>query len=546
MRVTSVIFDSNDRPEDTDRSIALAINEAIRRPLSTHLNRQRRRARNVALVAGTLVVVGVLLLVGDIGGVVGLLLPLVGLIIGVVGYVWIQSNEADITITGVDKNYWTGYRIPTENGTVLYDATDGVANVELDLEMIADMEAVADTSVYLDELQHSVNDTETLPVVMDRDREFEERFLDNLWKVRAELSDANTRTVSAPFITADTAEWNAVDRLADHADASATKTSVDVAPEDAEADVTALTELEEMAAERDDADLKIISTAGQAVADTITDQQERSIAVLNDHISTVGDTLGLVSYNFYCPECLRDDVESQLTFDNSATERLHCDTCRSTLAPSDAVARHCIKDDLVNPVWDQLWAEKDDERRQIYENIEDQKTDLEEREFEQRREEIRASEDRIKELRNRIRDLRTEADAAEGKVREIGELMVKYDRLREQRKREFEAEIAQTFDDIEAEVDRLIDATRDVHNDRIETARKKAEKKAQVMREEKRKREAEKQAAQAEAFEDAAEAIMEQEAKLTKEQVKNQQQQTNALAKSIAASHQVNTNGRGK
>ncbi|MFB6077879.1 MAG: hypothetical protein ABEJ80_02730 [Halarchaeum sp.] len=511
MRVTNVVYETDD-PVDDRAEAALAVNEGVRGPLSEFLDTQHRRLRYAATAAVALVVVGVGALVTG-AGTIGIALIALGVLTGGGGYGYVQTRSPDITVESVERGLWSGHSLPVQNGTMVYDATASSEPTAFELERLAETDAIATAT---DDLA----DLEDFPVVMDRDEPIEGRITETLEAVRDEIQTAEQHTVEVPVVDASEPAADAIEAFADLADADPVDTDVAVDPAEARADVGELNQLEQMAtADGAEADLQDVSDTGRKLVRDLTGMQETAIDLLNDHIGTAADAFGLVSYNFYCPDCQTDDVESTVALTDPEAGRWHCDTCRTTHDTAAVIPRHRIKDDLVNPVWDQLWIEKDDQRRELYENIEDQKAELEEREFEQRREEIRTATDRIRDLRSRIRDLKTEAKAAEGKVSEIGDLMVKYERLHEERKRSFEREVESSFAEIDEETDRILEATRNEEQERIEQAEQAAQEKAQLMREEERRREVEKFVAEQEREDARVQARMQQAQELHGEEM---------------------------
>ncbi|MFC7177004.1 hypothetical protein [Halosegnis marinus] len=485
MRVTDVLYEADD-PVDEERARALAVNEVLREPVSAALDDQRstRRLGAAAAVAG--VVLGIGAIAANVGVAVGAVLIVLGLAAGGGAYLYAQRQTPDVTVKSVDRGYWTGYTIPDEAGVVVYDATDSVETTSFDLERLDDEDAVGAVREELDAMGD-------FPVVMPHDRNVEAEFTRTLDGIKSEIENANRTTVEAPVVPASGPEAAAVEAFASRADEGTTVAAdVEVDADDAEADVAELAELERMAATADGAaELEAVSERSRELVGELSGAHESAVDLLNNHIGTTADAFGLVSYNFYCPDCLTDEIDSLVELSDPEAGEWYCDTCRSHHETEAVVPRHRIKDDLVNPVWDQLWIEKDDERRRIYENIEDQKAELEEREFEQRSEEIRSSTDRIRDLRSRIRDLKTDAKASRGKVDEIGELMVKYDRIQEERKEAFRGEVEESFAEIDRKTDRILEETRNQEQERIDAAQKAAEEKAETMRAEKRRREAE-------------------------------------------------------
>jgi len=503
MRVRDVVYES-DGPADEDTARALAINEVLREPLSEFLDEQQTRLRYVLATGLVAVVLGIGVLAAGAGAAVGGGLVAVGLAVGGGGYAYLDSQSPDVTVRSVQKGYWTAHCLPVQDGTILYDATKSVGTTRFELEQLTDPEAIATANERL-------TDIEEFPVVMPRDGNVEETVTGTLDDVKAEIETAEQYTVQAPVVPAAGAEREAVESLAGLAEDDSVSADVDVSVDEARSDVRELDDLEQMAAaEGAESELESLSDTSRQLVDDLSGMQETAVDLLNDHIGTAADAFGLVSYNFYCPDCQTDDIDSVVELSDPQDGNWYCETCRTTHDTAAVVPRHRIKDDIVNPVWDQLWREKDDQRREIYENVEDQKADLQEREFEQRREEIRSTTDRIRELRSRIRDLKTEAKAAEGKVSEIGDLMVKYERLHDQRKQAFEEEVESSFAEIDAETDQILEQTRNEEQKRIEAAEQAAKEKAEMMREEERRREVEKFVAEQQLADERARAKLEQ------------------------------------
>ena len=504
VRVKDVLFEAGNPVEGT-HARALAINNAIRETVTDHLNRQQWILRGSVALLLIEFVLGITLFVTGGNPLLGAILLLTGAAIGGGGIYFAKSREPDVTVEAVEKGYWTGYCIPDREGVMLYDAVGTNSVTEFNLERLRNQDAVAGA-------RDTLSDIEEFPAVLPRNSNLEVEFNTALNDVRTEIDEAKEEIVHVPTIPAEGPEAEAITNLAEHADEDGVSVSVSVPPDEAEENVNSLVELEGMVdSENKDGDLTAIQEKSHSLGGDLSGMQERAIDLLNDHIGTAADAFGYVSYHFYCPDCQLDDIESRLTLSDPQADEWYCDTCRTEHETADVIPRHQIKDDVVNPVWDQLWIEKDDQRREIYENIEDQKTELQEREFEQRREEIRTATDRIRDLRSRIRDLNTQAKAAEGKVDEIGDLMVKYERLHEDRKEQFQNEVEASFQEIDKETERILEETRNEEQERIEEAEQAAKEKAELMREEERRREAEKFMAEQEMENARTKAQMEQQ-----------------------------------
>lgn len=513
MRVSSAVYEAGD-PIETDKERALIINEALHEPLSEHLETQKTRLRYAIVAGAVLAIVGIFALFGGIGAAVGGGLVVFGVAVAGGGYAYVTSRSPDVTVTGIEERYWTSRSLPVQDGVVLYDMEASLPATSFELERLSNAEAIADASERLDEMSE-------FPVVMPRENNLEAELTETLEAVKTEIDTAEQHTVEAPVVSADSREAEAVSTFAELADSDDhIDTEPSVSIEEARCDIEDLDDLEQMAAMADeDAELEDLSDTTRSLVNDLSGMQETAIDLLNEHVATAGDAFGLVSYNFYCPDCQLDGIDSPVSLSDPQDGEWYCETCRNHHDSEAVLPRHKIKDDIVNPMWDQLWVEKDDERRAVYENIEDQKNELREREFEQRRDEIRSATDRIRDLRSRIRDLKTEAKAAEGKVTEIGNLMVKYERLNETRKQEFESEVESAFVEIDEKTERILERTRNEEQKRIEEAEKDAEKKAELMREDERRREIEKFAARQQMENERTAAELRQRAELHDEEI---------------------------
>jgi rubredoxin len=483
MRLSSAVFE-DERAVGEQEARALAIHDAIEGDVSDHVDRQWERIKYLGAGALVVAVIGIgLLVAGSTLPGVGLLL--LGLLGGGGGVAYVRSREPDVTVTSVEKGYWTGYAVPDRDGTVVFDATESIQPREFTLELLEDPEHAADIERELESMRE-------FPVVMESEGNVEGSFVDLLDDVGAQLRDAESHEIRAPVLADGDPAMESLSRLAPMASEEPVDAGgVSLSMADANEQVETFSEFESMADEdHGESVLLSVSEQSRELATELSGLQETAVDLLNGHLDTAGDMFGRVSYNFYCPDCKGDDIDSQLELLDADGE-WYCDTCRSNFAPDEGIPRHRIRDEIVLDVWDQLWIEKDDQRREIYESIEDQKAELEEREFEQRREEIRTAEERIKDIRTRIRDLQTEAKAKQGTVEEIGKLMVKYERLNERKKESFREDVAEAFDEIDEQTEAVLEETEGIIQDRIAEAEEEAEERAETMREEERQRERE-------------------------------------------------------
>ena len=484
MRVSSVVFEDG-REVGEKRARALAIHDAVGEEISHHVDEQWSTIRLLAGGGAGVVLLGILLAVAGGTTSVGVGLLLLGAVGAGVGVQYVRSQEPDVTVTSVEKGYWTGYVVPDRDGAVIFDATESIESRQFKLDLLEDPSRARE----IDEELRSMRD---YPVVMDAEGNVERSFLDLMDDVETQLQGTRSHEIAAPVLTDGDPAVRSLSRLAPQANEEPIDAGgVSLSMSDANDQVDAFDEFESMAdEEQGESVLLDASEQSRHIANELSRLQETAFTLLNGHLQVAGDMFGLVSYNFYCPDCWEDDIQTQLDLLDGEGE-WYCETCRSNFEPSDGIPRHRIRDEVVLDVWDQLWIEKDDQRREVYESIEDQKAELEEREFEQRREEIRTAEDRIKDIRARIRDLQTEAKAKQGIVDEIGRLMVKYERLNEEKKNQFRRDVTEAFEQIDAETEEALEEIEGAVQDRIEEAEAEAEEKAEMLREEERQRQRE-------------------------------------------------------
>jgi hypothetical protein len=544
MRLPHTIFDGNE-PISEQESQTLAIKQAIDDEVNEHINSQWSKIKRLGAAGLLLVVVGVGIF--STGNNIGIGISVLGLLVGGGGIAYVRSQEPDISVTGIQKGYWTGYMIPDRDGTVVFDATDSIERKEFSVELLDDPDVVESVEENLAEMSE-------FPVVMTDQSDVETDFVQSVADVQNAINTAERHELTAPVLTEKESAVSTLDKLAPMAEEDPIDAGgVSVPLEKATDQVTTFSDFESMADEdHGESTLLNVSDHSRDLANELSGLQETATSLLNDHIKTAGDMFGMISYNFYCPDCMEDDIESQLAIVGGDGE-WHCDACRSNFALDGGIPRHRIRDEVVLDVWDQLWTEKDDQRREVYESIEDQKAELKEREFEQRREEIRNVENRIKDIRSRIRDLQTEAKAKEGIVEEIGDLMVKYERLSNQRKEKFRQDISDSFERIDQKTQETLEETEGIVENRIQEAENEAEQRAEMMREEERQRHKEQMAqqrqiakAQMEQQAEIAEGQVAKEAEIAGRQVAEQQEMTKGVMGAIATTHANKPDKRGK
>jgi hypothetical protein len=436
-----------------------------------------------------------------------------------------RYRDPPVQIKGLTKGYWTAHQVTNSSGTYLFDASGATAETEFEFRLLSDPDQAAEARDHLDSLQD-------MPVVQTEQTNPEADFKQRLNEVESLVETAETQHLRTPVIGNDRAVQS-IRSLSNEADRDVLNTEgAQLSMDDAQEQVSQLSEFEEMVDEdQGESALQDITRLSASISDDLTGLQETAVALLNDHVRTAADMFGMKTYNFYCTNCAEDDIDSLLTYEPQQ-QHWHCDTCRTDFEMGQGIPRHKIRDGLVLDIVDNLWVEKDDEKRRIYEEIEDQKAELEEREFEENQRTIRNATDRIKDLREEVQDLKTEAEAKEGAVDKVGSLMVQYDRLHEERVDEFRENVSEAFSEIDQETQELLEETRQVEQERIEEAQEEAEEKAELLREEERALEREKLAMQQQ--------MMAQQVQAQEEIAEKQAQaQHDIAAKQVQAQHDI-------
>lgn len=491
MRLSTGILDDG-APVDEDEELGLVVSSVVDDEVRSALRWKYRLVILGVVVAVLTTLLGLPFLVL---GIDVLTYPIFILGWGTAGVVLLAGKlkSPNATVTRAEKRLWTGYFLPQGDRGVVYDATATLPTSEFELEELENIDAIH-TAV------EDFEDGLDLPPIMDDDGNVEEQVARELRDVRQSLTDTASTHVEAPVLdgSREPAFANAVVEASTYASASDRRTdTVDVGLEEATREADAITELQTLAFETDPEDvLTDLKSNTEAAVDEIADRRRSSLASLNDHVDAVGEVLALPSYTFFCPVCLGDDIESRLDPEFDPDLRWECRTCSNEFRPEDEpVPKHQLKDELVEDVWDDLWTEVEDERRRIYENIEDQKSDLKEREFEQKQEVIRDSWGRIKDIQSKLRDLQTESRAKDKAVEKIGETMHKYDRINAQRRDQFERDVRRVVEEVQEETEETIQAMEQYEEKRIQESQEEAERRAELRQIEKEKRHREKIAA---------------------------------------------------
>ncbi|OKY77365.1 MAG: putative ATPase [Candidatus Methanohalarchaeum thermophilum] len=485
MNREKVLF--SDKELDLNERIALAIGVAVKDDLKSYL-KEKKKLFIFSVLLPVVALILTFLLYGSLG-LISLVFSFFGIGGGVFLYKRFKSMNPDLEVKGIEKRFWTLYSIPTNEKSFLYDATNTLPKKEFKLRNLIEVEE-------LKNLKKDFEENVDLPVVLSKKGNIESQYKDNLKKIRQKLDEAEFLETKLPLIERESEIENSIkDTYGKSEEKSKKLPSIEVDLSDAKKEIENIKKIEEVASDSEGNKLlEEIEEGTQSEIEKIDSTQEKSIKLLNDFVDKSSDLLTIGSYNFYCINCIAEGVDSELEL-MSSEEKLKwvCPTCESEFSVSNLpVPKLRIKDELVEDIWDSLWIEKEDEKRKIYENIEDQKANLSEKEFEQKQEAIRNAWNRIKDIRSKIRDLKTEAKAAEGTVDRMGELMERYDRLKKEKKERFNKEVNKEFEKIDKKTQEIIEETRNYDAKKLNQASKETEKKAKAVKKEKEKRHREK------------------------------------------------------
>jgi ribosomal protein L37AE/L43A len=472
MQTESAVIDDGE-PVAGRTEAALVLNDIVSEEIEATLEKRKQTLRRCIAGVAALIGFGVVLLVLQrflVGG--GLIA--VAIIGGLVAVQYVRTIDPDVEVTGVEKRYWTTHLFPEEDGTIVYDATGTVEDSHLEFYQL-------ENEQILDHAQRYLQMQQSKPIVMNSEDNVEAQLRQMLAAVQSEIENPQRIDFSAPLIKRDTDLSRSLAELGTYASTSETDSvGVDIESTDAESDIETIESLGQAAAVGETKNkLETIKQGAGARVEDFQTTQEQAIEILNDHVESVGDVLALNTYNFYCPVCDEDGIDSKLDYSSG---EWFCATCQQTFDEHVIIPKHRMKDHLVSDIWTQLWVEVEDERRAIYENIEDRKSDLEEREFEQRRMEIKEAANRIKDLRSDIRDLRTEAKAGIGRIEETGDLMVKYERLDDDRQKQFQNDIKEAIEEVDQKTRRILEETEGIEQKQLVKSKEKTKERREPER----------------------------------------------------------------
>lgn len=481
MRLPSTLI-SDDGPLGEESEAGMIIADVIEDDLTDHL--EVKRFRFVASVVTGVIALsgGVYLASSTFDG-----LAIIAFLIAAtaLGYaVFVYRSAPDVEVKSAEKRLWTSYLLPQSGAVVLFDGTGVTPYRRFELESLENQDQ-------LRQINEDLEQGFELPILLPQENNLESTLQSNFIQISETLTNTTQEEIQVPIISQDSKITDGVASVQPHTrDGHLDVDSITIPLNQAQEDVGKIEELESLVFEDDvEQTFTKLKEHSQETLNQLTETHQELIELLNDSIESVGDALTIISYNFYCPVCLRDEISTELDLQvKGDTPKWYCDTCRKYHDLDDQVPMNRIKDDLVDEIWDRLWIEKDDEKRAIYEEIEDQQTELKEREFEQKQEIIRNGWNRIKDLRSKIRDLETEAAAGKGAVEEIGEVMVKYDRLREERRNEFQEDVIRAVERVDEETERVLKETRNFEQRKTEQAEKEAEQRAEIQRTEEQRR----------------------------------------------------------
>lgn len=483
MKLKSSII-NNDGSELSLEEPQEAVKAALNQELADYFENKKKKFKYLLLISAVLVSAGVL-------GLFTATIPSITLIgagaagvISAVGY--LKFTDPSIEIKGVEKRYWSIHCIPQEESNIYYDASNVVDEKKFDLQKLEGVET-------LDKSKKKLEEGIKLPVVRNQDSNPEDELRETVDSFENVLTNTNSHRTRAPLIGKEDDVSKSINYLLDETGIDrkneSSKSSMQVELVDAKKNVKVMNDLESLAfSDNAEDELREVKSLSKKAADSLKESQQESIEKLNSEIESIGEMVSIRSFNFYCPSCVSDDVYSELEW-SKQRDIWVCQTCEKEFDDEDnVIPKHKMKDELVERIWDSLWTEKDDEKRRIYERIEDKRDELETEEFNKKREEINRVGDKIKEIKSEIRGLEAEAEAAKQTVEKLGRLMQKYDRIGKQRRKKFKQEVEKENEKIQKEVKRTIRKQQAEDEKMIKKAEKEAKRKARLQKIEEQKR----------------------------------------------------------
>lgn len=353
MKVPSSII-HDDEPVSEEFEVGIVAATVLKDELKEYLDTKRTRLL-WSFGTGTLAVIaGLYLTFGGSGG-AGLLLAGVGITaFGVGTYLYRRSPE--VRLKRAEKRFWTGHLLPSPNGVMVVDGTGTVSDTEFEVEVLAQEDELSRTS---DELR---NEGE-LPIILPRERNIESDLKDEFSRLEQTLTNTNRTSVRVPPIGQASPIVDGIDEVLPYAEENEEDGGfVKIPITEACEKVDKIENLESLAFEDDvDETFSDLKTHSKRALDEITESQKEMVDLLNESIESTGDLLTLISYNFYCPDCLMDEIYSTLELETSGGNlEWYCGTCRSYHGLEEATPKNRIKDELIDEIWDRLWIEKDD------------------------------------------------------------------------------------------------------------------------------------------------------------------------------------------
>ncbi len=332
---SSLIRDGALVTEEGEIGVVLA--EVVSEDLEDHLDAKRTRIGTLLAVALVAFAVGSYLLYSGMamGGALA-----AAIAIGAFGGAWYDyRREPNVRIDRAEKRFWPVHMFPQTDGIVLYDGHGVIEETGFEVEVLDE-----DDETVLREVDEQLGASSALPVVLPRERNVEANIEEHLSQIDSVLSNTTRTGLRIPAPRRDSTLVSAISTIAPHAeDQRPDSASVDVPLEEAREEVMEIAALGTLAFE-DDAGEKVrsLKTSGAESVERITEVHGEMLELVNGSIQSVGDVLSMISYTFYCPDCLADDISTRLDLRDNGDLEWYCDTCRNRHALEEAVPKHRI------------------------------------------------------------------------------------------------------------------------------------------------------------------------------------------------------------
>lgn len=422
--------------------------------------------------------------VGGLGSVIALavagpqtwlLIPI--LLTAVLTLLLVRSAETvrpSARVKSISKVYWAGISLPLGGKAVLYDLSGGVPEETIALRTLNHPDRLHELASGLKELSGDLRVFEGPDEKYSLDSQLlfgiDGNIGECLSSIRQVLADSTEQRLSVSAVGRSDPLLGVLERL----DGAMEDTDIGpVISADWASPLSAVnTRIEGVYSlaksgeqyDIDDVLAELESLLG-SMTDRLTEAHASSIGLLYDIYTSATHTATWPAHTAYCPHCNSiDDEEGPRALVRSTALSLElspdpyplrCSVCNTSVPEDKSILVTRFKDEVFDPLFDQVYMSLREEILRIERDIENQLVQLEK---EQGVAVQRARSDVEKERRKRLgslREFRSRAAALEAQVTSIAGVLAKYERLHKERKLEFVAESQKIRNDVAERVNRL-------------------------------------------------------------------------------------------